>query len=125
MLQEQRLNGKGERYIVGPTGAALTLADLPPANTQRWVIRRKAEVVAAVRGGLLTREEARERYGFHQFRVQREQHENDERLAEKAQAKLADLAQHSRHTDPSVLEAKRAVVEAALARARAKREAGP
>jgi len=70
-------------------------------------------------------EEARERYGFHQFRVQREQHENDERLAEKAQAKLADLAQHSRHTDPSVLEAKRAVVEAALARARAKREAGP
>ncbi len=70
-------------------------------------------------------EEARARYGFHQFRVQREQHENDERLAEKAQAKLADLAQHSRHTDPSVLEAKRAVVEAALARARAKREAGP
>ena len=62
MLQEQRLNGKGERYIVGPTGAALTLADLPPANTQRWVIRRKAEVVAAVRGGLLTLEEACERY---------------------------------------------------------------
>lgn len=62
MLQEQRLNGKGERYIVGPTGAPLTLADLPPANTQRWVIRRKAEVVAAVRGGLLTLEEACERY---------------------------------------------------------------
>jgi hypothetical protein len=62
MLQEQRTNGKGERYIVGPTGAALTLSDLPPANTQRWVIRRKAEVVAAVRGGLLTLEEACERY---------------------------------------------------------------
>lgn len=40
----------------------MTLADLPPANTQRWVIRRKAEVVAAVRGGLLTLEEACERY---------------------------------------------------------------
>lgn len=62
MLQEQRLNGKGEQYVVGPTGTPLTLADLPPANTQRWVIRRKAEVVAAVRGGLLTLEEACARY---------------------------------------------------------------
>lgn len=64
MLQEQRLNGRGEKYIVGPTGAPLTLADLPPANTQRWVIRRKAEVVAAVRGGLITLEEALERYSL-------------------------------------------------------------
>jgi electron transport complex protein RnfB len=70
-------------------------------------------------------EEARERYAFHQFRLQREQRENDERLAEKAQSKLADLAAHSRHTDPAVLDAKRAVIEAALARARAKRGNGP
>ncbi len=62
MLQEQRLNVRGERYVVGPTGTPLTLADLPPANTQRWVIRRKAEVVAAVRGGLLTLEDACSRY---------------------------------------------------------------
>lgn len=62
MLQEQRLNNRGERYVVGPTGAPLTLADLPPANTHRWVIRRKAEVVAAVRGGLLTLEDACARY---------------------------------------------------------------
>jgi hypothetical protein len=48
--------------VVGPTGTPLTLADLPPANTQRWVIRRKAEVVAAVRGGLLTLEDACSRY---------------------------------------------------------------
>ena len=47
--------------MIGPTGAPLTLADLPPANTQRWVIRRKAEVVAAVRGGLLSLEEACDR----------------------------------------------------------------
>ena len=62
MLQQQRLNNKGEQYVIGPTGAALTLSDLPPANTQRWVIRRKAEVVAAVHGGLLTLDEACERY---------------------------------------------------------------
>jgi hypothetical protein len=62
MLQQQRLNSKGEKYVIGPTGAPLTLADLPPANTQRWVIRRKAEVVAAVRGGLLTFDDACDRY---------------------------------------------------------------
>lgn len=62
MLQERRLNSKGEQYVVGPTGAPLTLRDLPPASTDRWVIRRKAEVVAAVRGGLLSLEDALERY---------------------------------------------------------------
>lgn len=62
MLQEQRLNNRGEKYVVGPTGVALTLADLPPPNTERWVIRRKAEVVSAVRGGLLSLDEACERY---------------------------------------------------------------
>lgn len=62
MLQQQRLNNKGEKFVIGPTGTPLTLSDLPPANTQRWVIRRKAEVVAAVRGGLLTFEEACQRY---------------------------------------------------------------
>jgi hypothetical protein len=65
MLQaEQRVNSKGERYVIGPTGAPLTLSDLPPPNTQRWVIRRKAEVVAAVRGGLLTLDEACNRYSL-------------------------------------------------------------
>jgi hypothetical protein len=58
----QRTNSRGEAYIIGPTGAPLTLADLPPVDTGRWVIRRKAEVVAAVRGGLLTLEEALARY---------------------------------------------------------------
>ncbi|TPW30894.1 DUF1153 domain-containing protein [Martelella alba] len=50
------------KYVIGPDGSPLTVADLPPANTRRWVIRRKAEVVAAVRGGLLSLEEACERY---------------------------------------------------------------
>lgn len=64
---------------------------------------------------------SRERYEFHQFRVARLTRENDERLASKAQAKLADLAAASRHTDPQVLAQKRAVIEAALERARAKK----
>jgi hypothetical protein len=38
------------------------LEHLPAPNTQRWVTRRKAQVVAAVRSGLLTFEEACERY---------------------------------------------------------------
>jgi hypothetical protein len=48
--------------VVGPTGTPLTLHDLPPANTDRWVIRRKAEVVAAVRGGLISLDDALARY---------------------------------------------------------------
>ena len=51
-------------YVIGPDGSPLTLADLPPPNTKRWVIRRKAEVVAAVRGGLLSLEEASSRYAL-------------------------------------------------------------
>ena len=35
---------------------------LPPTDTQRWVMRRKAQVVAAVRSGLLTFEEVCQRY---------------------------------------------------------------
>ena len=62
MLQTQRLNSRGEKYVIGPTGAPLTINDLPPESTERWVIRRKAEVVAAVRGGLLTLDEACDRY---------------------------------------------------------------
>ncbi len=50
------------KYVIGPDGSPLTIADLPPADTRRWVIRRKAEVVAAVRGGLLSLEEACQRY---------------------------------------------------------------
>ena len=47
---------------IGPAGEPLTVDDLPPPDTKRWVIRRKAEVVAAVRGGLISLEDACERY---------------------------------------------------------------
>jgi Protein of unknown function (DUF1153) len=50
------------KYVIGPDGSPLTVADLPPPSTRRWVIRRKAEVVAAVRGGLLSLEDACSRY---------------------------------------------------------------
>jgi Na+-translocating ferredoxin:NAD+ oxidoreductase subunit B len=68
-------------------------------------------------------EQARERYAFNSFRRKREEDENDKSLEEKAVMKLADLEQHSQHTDAAVLDKKRAVIEAALARARARRSA--
>ena len=64
---------------------------------------------------------ARERYALHQIRLAKEPQAQVERLEKKAETKLADLAAHSRHTEPAVLDAKRAVIEAALARARARR----
>ena len=48
--------------VIGPLGEILTLESLPPGNTSRWVARRKAEVVAAVDGGLLTIDEVLLRY---------------------------------------------------------------
>ena len=60
MMSEER-HGR-VTYVIGPDGSPLTIADLPPPGTKRWVIRRKAEVVAAVRGGLLSLEEACTRY---------------------------------------------------------------
>lgn len=68
--------------------------------------------------------EARARYAFHRFRVEREARENDERLAAKAAGKLADLAAASHITDPEALARKRAVIESALARARARKTGG-
>jgi len=50
--------------VIGPLGEPLTLNDLPKPSTKRWVMRRKAEVVAAVNGGLLTIDEVLERYGL-------------------------------------------------------------
>ncbi len=49
-------------YIVGPNGDIVTLADLPSPHMTRWVIRRKAEIVLAVHGGLLSLDDACKRY---------------------------------------------------------------
>ncbi len=48
--------------VMGPDSETLTLSSLPASNTTRWVTSRKAKVVAAIRGGLLTLEEASSRY---------------------------------------------------------------
>ena len=42
----------------------LTLDDLPPVDVTRWVTRRKATVVAAVHGGLMSREDMCKRYSL-------------------------------------------------------------
>ncbi len=52
------------RPVVGSAGGPVTLGDLPPPNLKRWVTRRKAEVVAAVRAGLIGLDEACTHYGI-------------------------------------------------------------
>ena len=61
MLENQKIR---PAQVIGPLGEPLTLETLPAANIRRWVVRRKAEVVAAVTGGLLTFDEACERYSL-------------------------------------------------------------
>ena len=50
------------RRVLAPDGSVLTLADLLRPDAQRWVASRKANVVAAVRGGLLSMTDACARY---------------------------------------------------------------
>ena len=57
------VSGRRVRVVLGPDGSALTPADLPQ-QSRRWVVRQKAVVVAAVRGGLLTIEDACKRYAL-------------------------------------------------------------
>jgi Protein of unknown function (DUF1153) len=64
-MRESNMNGPHGlrvKYVIRPDGSPLTIADLPEPGTKRWVVRHKAEVVAAVRGGLLSLEEACSRY---------------------------------------------------------------
>ncbi len=59
MLENQKIRPAS---AIGPHGEELTLDNLPPPETTRWVSRRKAQVVAAIEGGLITSEEACARY---------------------------------------------------------------
>jgi len=59
-----RKGRKFSNYVVGPDGGPLTVSDLPTSGTKRWVSRRKAEVVAAVDGGLISLDEACQRYSL-------------------------------------------------------------
>ena len=59
---------RSERRGLAPerrdTTPKLTLTDLPPPGTTRWVVSRKAAVVAGVKIGLLSLDEALARYGL-------------------------------------------------------------
>lgn len=61
MIENQKIR---PAKVIGPLGEPLTLETLPPPSTTRWVVRRKAEVVAAVNGGLLSVDEVCDRYGL-------------------------------------------------------------
>lgn len=54
----------GPRQVTLPDGTILSRADLPPADTRRWVASRKAVVVKAVLFGLISEAEAMERYAL-------------------------------------------------------------
>ena len=91
MIENQKIR---PAMVIGPLGEPLSLDSLPAPETTRWVVRRKAEVVAAVNGGLLTIDEVCERYnltikefasrqrsvdrsGMQGLRVTRQQHYRD------------------------------------------------
>ena len=61
MIENQKIR---PAMVIGPLGEPLSLESLPSPGTTRWVVRRKAEVVAAVNGGLLTIDEVCERYSL-------------------------------------------------------------
>ena len=54
--------GPGPHVVPLPDGTQMSRADLPPVGTTRWVARRKEAVVHGVQAGLITRDEAIERY---------------------------------------------------------------
>lgn len=55
---------EGPRVVSLPNGKSMSNADLPPADTTRWVASRKASVVRAVAFGLISREAALKRYAL-------------------------------------------------------------
>jgi hypothetical protein len=61
MIENQKFR---PAQVIGPLGEPLTVDSLPAPGTTRWVVRRKAEVVSAVNGGLLTVDEVCERYSL-------------------------------------------------------------
>ena len=55
---------EGPRAVTLPDGTVMTRADLPDPSTRRWVASRKAAVVRAIGGGLITPDEAIEMYAL-------------------------------------------------------------
>ena len=61
MIENQKIR---PAQVIGPLGEPLTIESLPDPTTTRWVVRRKAEVVSAVNGGLLSVDEVCERFSL-------------------------------------------------------------
>jgi hypothetical protein len=61
MIENQKIR---PAMVIGPLGEPLTVESLPSPDTTRWVVRRKAEVVAAVNGGLLSIDDVCARYSL-------------------------------------------------------------
>lgn len=72
--------------ITGPDGQELTITDLPPRDTARWVPRRKMIVVKAVQGGLISLDDACSRY-----RLSIEEYLSWQRLLERFEAPAARM----------------------------------
>jgi hypothetical protein len=66
------------KYVIGPDGTPMTAADLPAPNTKRWVIKRKAQLILAVRGGLISKQEVMQRYRFSEAEFARMERQFDQ-----------------------------------------------
>lgn len=55
---------EGPRAVTLADGTVFSRANLPPADTVRWVASRKLAVVRGVAYGLISRREALETYGL-------------------------------------------------------------
>ena len=55
---------EGPRAVTLPDGQVMSRADLPPPTTRRWVVSRKIAVVRGVIYGLISQDEALEKYGL-------------------------------------------------------------
>ena len=52
------------RTLIDPYGEQFSRDMLPPPEITRWVPRRKARIVCAIQGGMISRQEACELYGI-------------------------------------------------------------
>jgi hypothetical protein len=59
-----RLSKQKRRVAVGLRGNVIAPYDLPPAHGARWTPQRKADLIAAILGGVITLDEAKARYAL-------------------------------------------------------------
>lgn len=57
-------NRSPDRWVIGAVGQKLFVRDLPPPGAAYWTARKKADVVAALGGGLLSVNDVLSRYSL-------------------------------------------------------------